>query len=270
MSDNRSLGYASLSLADYQDKYELLEIERRDGIIQVTCDFNNNDTSSSWMSTIGNVSRDISLDPENRVMILTGKGDAFNTNHAYGPMPMFENMDRWAAVGGIIDSLPRWLTAFIDIPIPTIAAVNGPATVHAEYAALCNIVLASPNATFQDSPHFINNIPPGDGVHVVWPLLLGWTRGSYFLLRGQTLTAEQALQLGVVNEVVARDQLLPRAWEIAEELNRQDHIVLYLTKKILNHQLKKLLQDNLIYGLGLEGYGIVDVAQRAAKREFAD
>ena len=50
-----------------------------------------------------------------------------------------------------------------------IAAVNGPALIHAELAVLCDIVLAAETAEFQDAPHFPMGLVPGDGVHVVWP-----------------------------------------------------------------------------------------------------
>jgi enoyl-CoA hydratase/carnithine racemase len=255
-------------LSDYKDKYELLTIERRDGILQVTCDFDRSTPGGAhWARTITPFARDVAEDPENRVMILTGAGDTWNTHHEEGPIPIFEDIGQWAGVGGTMDALPKRLNAFLDIPIPTIAAVNGPALVHAEYACLCNIVIASERATFQDWPHFRNNIAPGDGVHVVWPLLLGWNRGSYFLLMGQELSAQEALKLGVVNEVVPHDRLLPRAWEIAEQLVKADPLVLHATKKILTHQLKQKLLENLEYGLGFEGYGIIAAAQRAAKEK---
>ena len=50
-------------------------------------------------------------------------------------------------------------------------------------------------------------------MQVIWPLLLGPNRGRYFLLTGQTLSAQEALTLGVVNEVVPHEQVLGRAWE---------------------------------------------------------
>jgi len=59
---------------------------------------------------------------------------------------------------------------------------------------------------------------PGDGMHIIYPLLLGLNRGRYFLLTGQTLNARQALDLGLVSEVLPRPQLLARAWELAEQL----------------------------------------------------
>src|ERR1700737_4584120 len=82
------------------------------------------------------------------------------------------------------------LMNLLDIEVPVIAAVNGPALIHAELAVLSDIVIASENAEFQDGPHFPNGVVPGDGVHVVWPLVLGINRGRYFLLSGQKLSAD--------------------------------------------------------------------------------
>jgi enoyl-CoA hydratase/carnithine racemase len=79
--------------------------------------------------------------------------------------------------------------------------VNGPVNIHAELAVLSDIVLASENAAFQDAPHFPNGLVPADGVHVIWPYLLGRNRGRYFLLTGERLSAQEALRLGVVAEV---------------------------------------------------------------------
>src|SRR5215475_16080772 len=100
-----------------------------------------------------------------------------------------------------------------------IAAVNGPAIIHAELAVLCDIVLAADTAVFQDAPHFPGGLVPGDGVHVVWPLVLGANRGRYFLLTGQKLSAQEALNLGVVSEIVPREKLLARAWELARQIS---------------------------------------------------
>jgi len=50
---------------------------------------------------------------------------------------------------------------------------------------------------------------PGDGMHIIYPLLLGWNRGHYFLLTGQVLDAPKALELGLVNELVRSTTLMP-------------------------------------------------------------
>jgi len=93
----------------------------------------------------------------------------------------------------------------------------------------------------------------------VWPLLLGQNRGRYFLLTGQKLSAREALGLGVVSEVLPRQELLPRAWQLAEQLAERPPLTLRYTKVALTIQLKRLMQDMLGYGLAVEGLAAVDV-----------
>ena len=99
------------------------------------------------------------------------------------------------------------LENILDIQVPMIAAINGPVTVHSEYALLCDIVIAAEDAYFQDAPHPAFGIVPGDGLHIVWPEVIGEIRGRYFLLSGQKLSAAQAKEYGAVNEVVSREAL---------------------------------------------------------------
>ena len=144
--------------------------------------------------------------------------------------------------------------------MPVIAAVNGPALIHAEIAVLSDIVIASENTEFQDAPHFPNGVVPGDGVHIVWPLVLGINRGRYFLLTGQKLSAGEAQRLGVVSEVVPRDRLLSRAREIAEEIVKKPTLATRYGRVALTQQLKRAMLDNLGYGLALEGLGALSAA----------
>jgi enoyl-CoA hydratase/carnithine racemase len=83
---------------------------------------------------------------------------------------------------------------------------------------LADIVLAADTAAFQDSAHFMSGMLPGDGRHIVMPLLMGVNRGRYFLLTGQTLSAQDAKDLGLVAEVLPPERVLSRAWEHAEAL----------------------------------------------------
>ena len=65
------------------------------------------------------------------------------------------------------------LMNLLAIEVPMISAVNGPAMRHSELPLLCDIVLAAEEASFQDAGHFGGGLVPGDGVHAVYPLLLG-------------------------------------------------------------------------------------------------
>jgi enoyl-CoA hydratase/carnithine racemase len=114
-------------------------------------------------------------------------------------------------------------------------------------------VLASPDTVIQDTAHFTNRTVPGDGVNIFFPLLMGWNRGRYFLLTGQILNATELKDLGMVNEVMPKEQLLPRAWELASELIRQNPLVLRYTRLMLTAPLKSLVHQHLGEGLALEG-----------------
>jgi enoyl-CoA hydratase/carnithine racemase len=80
----------------------------------------------------------------------------------------------------------------LDIEVPVIAAVNGPALIHAEIPVLSDIVICSEKAEFQDAPHFANGVVPGDGVHVVWPLVFA---GLHRMAGGRTSSRATGLRL---------------------------------------------------------------------------
>ena len=121
-------------------------------------------------------------DDDVRCVVLTGNEQAFSAG-----ADIHEMRDGGLAVLQSPKRRDSW-AAIEHFPKPVIAAVNGFALGGGnELALLCDIVIASDSATFQDSAHFPNGTAPGDGVHVIWPLLLGANRGRYFLLTGQTL-----------------------------------------------------------------------------------
>jgi enoyl-CoA hydratase/carnithine racemase len=89
-------------------------------------------------------------------------------------------------------------------------------------------------------------------------LLLGMNRGRYFLLTGQTLSAQEAKDLGLVAEVLPRDKVLARAWEHAEAIAQKPALLVRYTRLMLTEYLKKRMQDLLGYGLAMEGLALME------------
>ena len=205
---------------------------------------------------------DVGVDRDNTVVIITGTGDTFIDDIAWdkdASRPL-----QWEDVHAEGKRLMRNL---LDIEVPVIGAVNGPATIHAELVCLSDITLAAEGATFQDRPHIPFHTVPGDGVHIVWQELLGTNRGRYFLLTGQVLDARQALEWGVVNEVLPKAQLMPRAMELARQLVALPPLTRRYARTALIQRLKRLMDENIGYGLALEGLAAVEMI--AARKDMA-
>jgi enoyl-CoA hydratase/carnithine racemase len=205
---------------------------------------------------------DIGNDPQNRVVILTGTGDVFCTQIDDGDWD-FSTPAGWDKT--YLEGR-RLIQNLLDIHVPMIAAVNGPARVHAEILVLCDIVLVSETADFQDTAHFGGwQVVPGDGSHLVWPMLLGPNRGKYFLLTEQRIGAQEAVDLGVANERLSPDRLMPRARELAAFLSERSDATLRNTRVALNMMIRNMMQDSMSHGLALEGYSVMHNALQAAR-----
>ena len=199
----------------------------------------------------------IGSDPDNRVVILTGSGDAFMETISPEGFDFFtpQGYDKIYREGRKV------LMNILDIETPLIAAVNGPARLHSEYILLADIVLAAPSTVFQDKPHFEFGIVPGDGVHLLWQEVIGSVRGRYFILTRQELDAETAKEWGAVNEIVPANELIPRAREIAEGLAKLPPLTTKYTRIALTQKLRRIIDEGVTLGLALEGISAADVAR---------
>jgi enoyl-CoA hydratase/carnithine racemase len=246
-------------LAQYSNRYRNISLERREGILQITLHTDGGPlkwgaVKGSIHDQLGDAFYRVGRDTQNEVVILTGTGDVFCTEFNMDELPMDAGQhDAWYR---IVREGKDLLMNLLDIDIPVIGAVNGPAHIHAELLALSDIVLATEHASFADLAHFPSTTVPGDGVHVVWPMLLGPNRGRYFLMMGEQIPAAEAKAIGIVGEVLPKDRLLPRAWEIARAFKQKPLRVLRNTRLALTQRLKKNLLDELGYGLLLEGNGV--------------
>lgn len=247
--------------ADYQHRYRNIALQRDDqGVLLAR--LHTNDGHFVWSEEsheeLGYLFADIGADRGNRVIVLTATGDVWCEEIDFASFKL-NNPAEWDHT--FYDGR-KLLNNLLDIEVPIICAINGPARFHPEIPVLSDIVIASDTTVFQDAPHFVGGIVPGDGAHVVWPHLLGPNRGRYFLLMGQEIPAAQALHYGVVSEVLTRDKVLDRALEIAALFAGKTDLALRYARVTLTQRLKRLMDEGLAQGLALESLAAIDLMAR--------
>lgn len=231
---------------EYAERYaEFFAMKRENGIIELRLHTDGGPYGHNWQAhnAWNRVWQDVANDPENEVLIITGTGDRwFTAGQAKSRTPYYEESP--AYVYQQMYDAQKLVQTFVDvIEIPTIAVVNGPG-VHTEFALLCDVTLAADDADFMD-PHFWAGYPPGDGLFLVLQALMGTKRAAYHMYTGASLPALEALELGLVNQVLPREDLLPRAWELAEMIMRRPRMSRRLTHGITVRPWRKLVADDL-------------------------
>jgi enoyl-CoA hydratase/carnithine racemase len=247
---------------DYARSCRFVKFERHDGILlmQLHTDGGPLRWSLEPQAELARVLHEVGTDRENRLVILTGTGDEFSGPRLDPDAPFFHGARLTpAGVHEVFANARRLINAHLAIEVPIIAAVNGPAKRHADLALMCDIVLAADDATFEDTAHFHHgSIVPGDGINVLYTMLMGLNRARYLMLTGQVLDAAQAREIGLVAEVMPRAALLPRAWELARQLAKKSDMLLRYTRSVLTMPLKRQIDDLLPYSLSLEALSTLD------------
>jgi enoyl-CoA hydratase/carnithine racemase len=236
----------------YFDKYENFAISRSpSGVLTVR--FHTDGKEHTFTGTthhdLPRLIEDIAYDRENKVLVLTGTGSTF-----------IDNIDG-ASLGDITKPWTgdvlylegrRGVQRLVDLEIPIVAAVNGPVSVHSEYALLADVVIASETSIFSDAPHLGFGIAPGDGLFVVWEEVLGLNRARFLEITGGSFSAKEALAWGAVAEVVPQESVLPRAQELAEQMAARPQLTNRYIAVIFRQRISRRLTEGMALGMALE------------------
>jgi enoyl-CoA hydratase/carnithine racemase len=204
----------------------------------------------------------ISQDRANKIVILTGAGGDFMLGVDW---PSFGDVSDPGVWSQIHDEGVQVLENIANIRVPVIAAIEGRAHIHSEYALLANVIVAAEGATFQDVGHFAAGVVPGDGIFVAWSYRAGAGRAEAFLLNPQPVTATIAQQWGVVAELVPNGKALNRARELAALYLKAPEVTRRNTRIHFIHPLKERLVREVGHGLSLQGASAADLVKSKSR-----
>jgi enoyl-CoA hydratase/carnithine racemase len=247
--------------SDYFNAYHNLKLTRDDkGVLVAEVHTNGGPcimTAQSHTEFVDGFYR-ISQDRANKIVILTGAGGEFITDVDWSSFGNAADPGVWSQVH---DEGVQVLENIANIRVPVIAAIEGRAHVHSDYALLASLIVAADGATFQDVAHFSQGVAPGDGIFTTWSYRAGAGRAEAFLLNPQPLTARTAYEWGVVAEVVPNGKALSRARELAELYLKAPEVTRRNTRVHFIQPLKERIVREVGYGLSLEGASAADLVK---------
>lgn len=240
---------------EYKERFkEHYKMQRRpDGVVLVEAHTQGGPIQLSVENhrSLGQMLKAVGADPKNEVMILTGSGEDFMMkSDPKGFALEEEDMAYWAYEYAYKDGRINVGALINDLEIPTIGVLNGPGF-HTEICLMCDITICSEDAVIYDLHYDIGSVP-GDGIHCCFQELLGVKRAAYALLTGQAIDAKTALEYGMVNEVVPREQLLSRAYKIADHIMSQTRTTRRLTTQIVRRPWRQRITNDLDGGFGIQ------------------
>lgn len=223
------------------DDYEFIEVIRDGAVLTITLNRPErlNAANPAMLDELGRVFHDVNRDTGVDAVILTGAGRAFCAGGDIGEMDKRnagEQPHDW--------DIPRpgrhgILQGLLDLEPPIIAAVNGDAAgLGATLALFCDVVVAAEGARFGD-PHIKLGMVPGDGGTVIFSHLIGLPKAKMLLMTGDLIDATEAERIGLISQVVPRDDLMETALGIASRMTKNPRLAVRWTKLALNRRLKE-------------------------------
>lgn len=244
---------------DRYAQYEALTLKRHDhGILEIV--MGAEQSANKKLSTadhrmhreLSEIWLDIDKDPEVRVVIIRGEGKGFS---AGGDLGLVDSMARDFNVRARVWREARDLVYnVINCSKPVVSAMHGPAVGAGLVAGLlADISIASKSARIIDG-HTRLGVAAGDHAAIVWPLLCGMAKAKYYLMLCEAVSGEEAERIGLVSLTVDEADLIPRAFQVAEQLAKGSSTAIRWTKYSLNNWLR-MAGPNFDTSLALEFMG---------------
>jgi enoyl-CoA hydratase len=229
-------------------QYRNLSYERDEHVVVLTYDRpeQRNAISREMNAELHDAWRRFRDDPEAFVLVITGSGEAFCAGWDLADAAE-TGIDDWDEFRTHVYDSPGdcGYTRRVDVFKPVIAAVNGWAVAAGlENALLADIRIVAENAVFGALERRWN-IVAGDGMTVRLPLVVGWGRAMEMIVTGRPVGAEEALRIGLANEVVLEGEALQRSLELAQEIARLPQGAIRTDKETMVRNVGRTYEEQL-------------------------
>ena len=205
---------------------ETVNFEREDGVARI--ELNRPDALNAWNLQLGldlrRALEDAAGDESVRAILLTGSGRAFSSgadlaeSREGGTSDSVDDEGNFDLSKRLRERYHPIIHAIRDMPKPVVSAVNGPAAgIGCSLALSADLILAAQSSYFLLA--FVNiGLVPDGGSSAFVPARVGLARAAEMMMLGERIAAEKALEWGLVNRVVADDELASEASELARRL----------------------------------------------------
>src|SRR5215470_10781442 len=221
-------------------QYQHLTFERKaNGVVLITINrpevLNATNDRLHWELT--QVWLTLDADDDARVAVVTGAGRAFS---AGGDLQMVEaNARDPRRLARTVREASDLVYNMLNLDKPIVSAINGVAVgAGLVVALLSDVSIMSETARFTDG-HTRLGVAAGDHAAIIWPLLCGMAKARYYLLTSDFLDGKEAERIGLVSLCVPRDEVLAKAWEVADKLAAGSQNAVRWTKRALNNWLRQ-------------------------------
>ena len=254
---------------DYS-RYTALGLDKKDGVMTITLSNpgRRNATTPAMSAELATIWDDLWLDPEVRVIVIQGDGADFCAGADVSRLG--SRGDGGAPAFPVTRVAKKHAYGILDCEKPTIAKVRGAAYgLGVTLALACDLVYAAPGAKFCDS-HVRVGLVAGDGGVLLWPALGALRRAKEALMLGDPISAHDAAEIGLINRVIADDELDAHVDKVVQRLLSQPPHALNYTKASLNIALKQMTGAAFEASIAYEAYTFKTEDFAEATRAFAD
>jgi len=216
--------------------YEFLKLETERGIAVLT--LNRPETFNSWnqkmRDELRDAVRDLVADDALRVLVVTGTGRAFSAGEDVRGMQGLADIGT-RGFRRVVRGIHNVFDEIEAIEVPVIAAINGVAAGGGmELALSCDFRIASEAAKLGFPENNVGLIPGSGGCSRLVKLI-GLAQAKRLVMTGEMITAIRALEIGLIEEMLPADALMPRAMELAAQLAAKAPLALGVAKIVLNN-----------------------------------